>query len=187
MKQIEIERTGALAAELFATFVPLIELCKTPKTRRFPHLLPDGERAWSKIQAIAWYAARNARHPRTIWRWIAKLREKGEVPFERASRSDKGSSRVFVRSPEVAAYCAYLHIALAPPCAAIYKSILRNGEFLGVPPTKAISYETVRKWLRSNPRLTLVKLGLEGQRRYRELMFSEIERGLLPAAKDRSE
>ncbi len=165
---------------------PLAQLLDVRATRRFPHLLPDGSRAWSLTDAATWCAERNGRSLRTVWRTIAVFKSGGNVALERNFRRDKGRSRFFARYDKAAVLAAYLHLALKPSCRAIFKSIVRNRELLGVPETKAPSYETVRSWLRFAPS-ALVALGLEGQRAFRELMFSEIERGLLPSPDDRSE
>ena len=172
------QRIGAIA--------PLMQLFDVKESRRFPHVLPDGTRAWTMTQAVAWCAERSHLSVRTIWRKIAAFKEKKSGAPQHIGRSDKGRSRFFTQHNKAAIFGAYLHLVLQPGARAVYGAIVRNRELLEVSETESPSYETVRVWLRSAPP-AFVELALEGQRAYRELMFCDLERGLLAVRKDRSE
>ena len=88
------------------TIAPLTQLFDLPATRRFPHLLPDGMRAWSMIQAITWCAEQDGCHVRTIRRRIAKYKKAGEHALEFAARRDKGLSRFFSQYGKAAVLAA---------------------------------------------------------------------------------
>lgn len=169
----------------FEAIAPLVQLLEVPISRRFPHLLPDGTRASTLTHAIDWCAKRGQCSRRTIQRRIAKFKNAGEAALEFPARRDKGRSRFFTQHSKAAAFAAYTHLALNLSFSAVHQAIARNSEALDVRESKLPCCETVRLWLRSAPP-TLVELALEGQRAYRELMFSDLERGLLVACKDRS-
>lgn len=134
---------------------------------------------------VDWCAIHIGRNPRTIRRWIAKFKSAGTNALERAARSDKGISRFFERHNKAAILAAYLYLALRPSLRAVHEAIVRNRELIDVSEAKLPSRETVRVWLRSaSP--TLVALAQEGQSAYRQLVFSDLERGLLAVRKDRS-
>jgi hypothetical protein len=165
---------------------PLVQLIAVPQGQQFPHLLPDGTSAWSIKDAVDWCAMHVERNPRTIRYWIAKFKAAGTSAFEPAPRSDKGTSRFFTQHRKAAILAAYLFLCLRPSARAVHEAIVRNRELIEVPEAKLPSCETVRRWLRSASPM-LVAMALEGQRTYRELMFSDLERGLLAARKDWSE
>lgn len=177
-------QAGRSVASPFDAIEPVLELHKVPLEQRYPHVLPDGTCAWSITDAVNWSAMRIDRDPRTIQRWVARFNAKGASAFGQCARADKGTSRFFNRHNEAAVFAAYLYVALKPSVRVVHEAILRNRELIALP-TNVPSIETVRVWLRSSP--ALVASALEGQRKYRELMFSDIERGFLAARKDRSE
>lgn len=177
MKTTREDRVEAIA--------PIVQLLDVPIARRFPHLLPDGTRAWSLNEAVIWCATNNELCTRTIWRRIARFKKAGKGALESAVRRDKGLSRFFTQHYKAGAFAAYLYLVLKPSVRAVHQAIVRNRELLDVTEAKLPSCETVRLWLRST-QPTLLALALEGQRTYRELMFSDLERGLLIAGKDRS-
>ena len=183
---IDFDYTLVERQSRFEAIAPLVQLFDIPISRRFPHLLPDGTRAWSLSDAVAWCAANNDLCTRTIWRRFAKFKNAGKGALESAARKDKGLSRFFTQHDKAAAFAAYLYLVLRPSVRAVHGAIVRNCELLDVAEAQLPSRETVRLWLRST-RPALVALALEGQRTYRALMFSELERGLLAAAKDWSE
>jgi hypothetical protein len=168
----------------FDAIAPLVQLLDLPESRRFPHLLPDGSRARTMDEALLWCAKDAERSKRSVQRYIARFKQAGRAAFEPSSRRDKGTSRFFVRHSNAAIYAAYLYRALELSVGDIHRSIIRNRELIEVP--KAPCYETVRVWLRPAPP-GLVALALAGQTAYRELMFSDLEFGLLAVRKDRSE
>jgi hypothetical protein len=181
-----IEGGEAGIASRFDAIAPLAQLYKVPQEQRFPHLLPDGARVWSIKDAVDWCAMNIGRNPRTVQRWISKFKVMGGAAFEHSERRDKGTSRFFAQHEKAAILAAYLYLALRPSVRVVREAIVRNRELIDVPETKVPSCETVRCWLRSaSP--ALVTFALEGQRTYRELMFSDLERGLLAIGKDRSE
>ena len=169
----------------FGRIAPLVQLLDLPESRRFPHLLPDGARARMMDEAIRWCAKGAQRSKRSIQRDIAKFKRDGRAAFEPSSRRDKGTSRFFLRHSKAAIYVAYIHRALELSVGEIHRAIVRNRESIDVPKTELPCSETVRVWLRSEPP-ELVALALAGQTAYRDLTFSEIERGLLPPTKNRS-
>jgi hypothetical protein len=179
-------RTMATEDGRFDAIAPLVQLFDVKESRRFPHVLPDGTRTWTMTRAVAWCAEHDKRSTRTIWRKIHDFKDRKNGLPERIGRSDKGHSRFFTWHNQAAIFAAYLHLALQPTTRGIHGAIVRNRELLGISAAQLPSYETVRVWLRSvSP--ALVKLALEGQRAYRELIFSDLERGLLAVRKDRSE
>jgi hypothetical protein len=179
-------RGGSETEERYDVYAPLVDLSELPGDRIFPYILPNGERASRQGDAIKWCAKHSGRCVQTIYRKLSKLRKDGSKALSPRPRKDKGSSRFFSQNHKAAVFVAYLHLALQPTARAIHGAIVRNRELLGISEAQLPSYETVRVWLRS-ALPALVKLALEGQRAYRELMFSDLERGLLAASKDRSE
>jgi hypothetical protein len=184
LQLIHGKRETAFGEGRLRTIAPLVELDQMPKAQRFPRLLPDGGRAWSATQIVAWCAKENGCCVRTVKRSLGAFRRGGKGALERGPRADKGSSRFFGRHHAAAAFAAYLHLAWRPSLSAVHRSILRNREAIGLGSVKAPSYWTVRQWLRlATP--ALVPLAVEGQRIYRQLAFSEVEQGILRARNDR--
>ena len=167
-----------------SAIAPLFELFNVAANRRFPHLLPDGERALKMGDAIDWCAKRNVCSVRTIYRKIAFFRINGEMGSESIPRADKGSFRFFTRYQKAAAMGAYLNIAWGVSSRAVHMAILRNRELLEIPAKGGPSYETVRNWLRSSAS-EKIPLALEGQRSYRDTAFSYFESGVLLPARQR--
>lgn len=163
---------------------PYVELLGLPKDKRFPRLFPDGTRVWTIKAAREWCVKCADRSPRTIWRWLAIFKAGGKRAFERP-RSDKGRSRFFAQHRKAASLAAYVHQTFQPTVRSIHREIARNRKLLCLSAAELPSYETVRQWLRCES-LGLLKLALEGQQDFRELVFSEIKAGLLIVRKDRS-
>jgi len=189
MAQLQLirgKRETTFGEARFRAIAPLVELDQVPKTQRFPRLLPDGSRAWSATQIVAWCAKENGLCVTTIRRSLAAFRRGGEGTLERRRRADKGSSRFFSRRHAAAVFAAYLHLAWRPGVRAVHQSILRNREWLGLSGVRLPCYNTMRAWLRTERR-ALAPLALEGQNLYRDLAFSEAYRGSFVARKDCSE
>lgn len=185
LQLIRGKRETAFGEARFRAIAPLAELDQVPRAQRFPRLLPDGGRAWSATQIVAWCAKENGRSVTTIRRSLAAFRRGGKRALERGPRADKGSPRFFGRRRAAAVFAAYLHLAWRPSVRAVHQSILQNREWLGLSGVRLPCYNTVRAWLRTERR-ALAPFALEGQRIYRQLAFSEVERGILRARKDPS-
>lgn len=185
MKIANLNSENVQTSKYFDAIAPLLVLFDVSASRRFPHLLPDGSRAWTMSAAVAWRAEHSQRSTRTIRRRIARFKKAGNAALELAARRDKGYSRFFTQHNKAGAFAAYVHLALKLPVRDVHQAIIRNRLVLDVSESKLPCCETVRLWLRSaSP--AVVALALEGQRTYRELMFSELECGLLVARNDRS-
>ncbi len=179
MPQLQLihgKRETTFGKARFRAIAPLVELDQVPKPQRFPRLLPDGSRAWSATQIVAWCAKENGRCVRTVRRSLALFRRGGKGALERCPRADKGSARFFGRHRAAAVFAAYLHLAWRPSVRAVHQSILRNRESLGLSGVRLPCYETARAWLRTG-RQALAPLAVEGQNLYRALAFSEADRG----------
>ncbi len=167
-------RKKAFAEPRFEVIRPYVELLGLPKDKRFPRLFPDGTCVWMTKAARAWCAAHSGRSPRTIWRWLAIFKAGGKRAFERRVRTDKGRSHFFAQHRKAAMLAAYVHRAFQPTVRSIHREIARNRKLLCLSATELPSCETVRQWLRCESSGFLA-LALEGQRIFRELVFSEIK------------
>lgn len=176
---------ASFAQSRFARIAPLVELLSIPASYRFPHLLPDGKRAQTWTETVAWCAVQSGRHVRTISRDLALFKEGSEGALLSHGRKDKGVSRFFARHSKATAFAAYLRLAWQQTFLAIHKAILRDGRLLEISAEEMPCYETVRGWFRSIPS-DLVALALEGQKAHRERVSSYAKRGLLTVRKDRS-
>jgi hypothetical protein len=164
---------------------PLIELCELPKDQRFPYLLSDGKRVRTVTGVVEWCAKRGGCCTMTVWRAYAMFRKGGRRALISRPRKDKGASRWFVHHKKAAIFAAYLWLGWGQTIAEIHAAIRRDRELLEVPAaTQVPSYDTVRRWLRSNAP-ALVSLALDGQKLHRARMTSYAKRGLLVERKDR--
>jgi hypothetical protein len=187
MAKRSIDRGAAkgVAEDRIKAIEPIVELLGVSKNRRFPHLLPDGARIWTISAAVRYCAEHSQRSPRTIRRWLARFKAAGESAFARRSRSDKARSRFFTHYPKAAAFAAYVHQLTRETARAVHQAIARHRRLLGVPAARVPCAETVRVWLRSAaPELR--ELISEGQRKYREIVFADIDGQLLTVRKGSS-
>jgi hypothetical protein len=160
----------------FEAIAPLAELIEVPNARRYPHGMPDGKRADTWGEAVAWCAARHGLSTKTIRRRFAQFAKNGRGALLRRKRRDKGSAGFFARYPRAAWLSAYLYLECQASMRVAHEAILRDLELLQIPAETAPSYETVRAWLKQTP-AALAVYAREGRKAYRERMAPYLRRG----------
>jgi hypothetical protein len=160
----------------FDAIAPLVELSEIPMVLRFPHLFPDGRRANSWGDAVAWCATKAALSTRSIWRIYSRFKKGGIGSLSQKPRRDKGTSRFFAHHVKAASFAAYLHLSRKAGAPAIHRAILENCAIVEIEDA-APSKETVRTFLKITPMPTLIGLALNGQEIFRSLAAGYAKRG----------
>jgi len=176
---------SARTAESLESIAPLVELLRLPREIRFPHLLPDGQRAQTWTEMVSWCARRNGRSVETIWRRFGKFKRGGADLLQRRGRSDKGISRFFSQHLKAAAFAAYLRLAWRQTIREIHEAIQRDHDLLEISPQNAPSYRTVKLWPKSESPL-VVASALEGQKTHRERVSALAKHGLMADPRGRN-
>lgn len=155
---------------------------------RYARLTIHG-RPVTSLERMIEYVAFNAsprQSPRTIKRWLARLRDGGKAALADRVRADKGASRWFAQHPQARLLAAYIYLGEVDErgnglgsrqsFTVVHEQLRKQAAVIGVDPAELPSRETVRAFLSREISPAMRTWARDGKRAYRERMSPYLRR-----------
>jgi putative transposase len=153
---------------------PVLDFLENPA--RYARLrLADGRAINSLERMIQHTAPAGGQSVRTVKYWLARYRRGGLVALADHTRTDKGTSRWFVRHPEARTFAAYLYLVERMSVSFVHEQLEHDAAQLGIQGDLP-SYNTVRVFLSQSISPAMKTYARDGERAYRERMAPYLKR-----------